>query len=342
MSGNNTSSFDPKRGTATTLLGSISRFAYNSDRIDAEAVPASAPSRVSTRGLTRQCSSRSIKREAVDPDTDDAQQPNEGPDTSAVRNAPKKRKKSVPGSKVVLFPELDTISDSLAPNLICVFIGINPGVQTSITGHAYAHRSNWFWKLLYSSACVDRLLPPRYDQELPRLFSLGLTNLVSRPTANQAQLSVQEKEEGVPILAEKIRVQKPESICFVGKDIWKIFHKIYFGVAMDEKEFQFGWQKLRGTTTNMRITGLLSSRKNPSDVKLEDLDLAPHLIKSENGTDVWEGALVFVSFSTSGLVSFSPEFKRQTWVELGVYVNERRAARGELSPKEAFDVTTQE
>ncbi|KAJ3231454.1 hypothetical protein HDU78_007711 [Chytriomyces hyalinus] len=335
MSGN-TSSFDPKRGTAT-LLGSISRFAYSSDRVDAEAVPASAPSRVSTRALTRQ-SSRSFKREAaVDPDTDEGQ-PNEGTDDSAVRNAPKKRTKSVPGSKVVLFPELDTISDSLAPNLICVFIGINPGVQTSITGHAYAHRSNWFWKLLYSSGCVDRLLPPRYDQELPRLFSLGLTNLVARPTANQAQLSLQEKEDGVPILAEKIRVQKPESICFVGKDIWKIFHKIYFGVAMDEKEFQFGWQKLRGTTTNMRITGLLSGKK-PSDVKLEDLDLGAHLMKSEDGAEVWQGALVFVSFSTSGLVSFSPEFKRQTWVELGVYVNERRAARGELSPKEPFEVT---
>ncbi|KAJ3235331.1 hypothetical protein HDU81_000607 [Chytriomyces hyalinus] len=331
MSGN-TSSADLKGGTAT-LLGSISRFAYSSDRVDAEAVPASAPSTVSTRWVTRQ-SSRSIKREAVvDPDSDDGQT-NEGPDTSSVRNVSKKRSKAVPGSKVVLFPELETISDSLAPNLICVFIGINPGVETGdmLMPTDQTGSGSCSIRALVLIGCFH------HDTELPRLFSLGLTNLVKRPTANQAQLSLQEKEEGVPILAEKIRVHKPESICFVGKDIWKIFHKVYFGVAMDEKEFQFGWQKLRGTRTDMRITGLLSGQY-PSAVKLEDQDVGAHLVKSEDGAEVWEGALVFVSFSTSGLVSFSPEFKRQTWVELGVFVNERRAARGELSPKEPFEVT---
>ncbi|KAI8616575.1 uracil-DNA glycosylase-like protein, partial [Chytriomyces sp. MP71] len=217
------------------------------------------------------------------------------------KRARKNKKGATPSqSNVVLFPHLNEINDSLADNLICLFIGINPGVQTAITGHAYAHKSNWFWKLLHSSTCVDRLLPPHYDNHLPRLFSLGCTNLVPRPTANQTQISEQEKRDGVPVLVNKIVRHRPESVCFVGKDIWKTFHKVYFGAAMDEKAFEFGWQRA------------------PATGKLEEVD----------EDDGWSGARIFVSFSTSGLVSFSPEFKKLTWSKLGEFVNERRVARG--------------
>ncbi|KAJ3014305.1 UNVERIFIED_CONTAM: hypothetical protein HDU68_000347 [Siphonaria sp. JEL0065] len=244
---------------------------------------------------------------------------------------PKKKKKAPTpskNSKVVQFPHLKEISDSLDHNLICLFIGINPGVKTAETGHAYAHKSNWFWKLLHSGGCTDRLLPCSYDTHLPQLYSLGTTNLVPRPTANQTQLAMQEKRDGAPVLAAKIRKWKPEAICFVGKDIWKVFHKEYYGVDMDEKGFEFGFQKSRVTGAD-----LLVGSKLIGGIKL-DKDDQEDVARNPD----WKGAKVFVSFSTSGLVSFSPDFKKEVWAKLGVFVNERREARGETSPREPFEI----
>ncbi|KAJ3074528.1 hypothetical protein HDU98_011030 [Podochytrium sp. JEL0797] len=248
---------------------------------------------------------------------------NQGPCNDKV--SPARKKRTAASSKIAFFPHLNELPETLAPNLICIFVGINPGVKTAETGHAYAHKSNWFWKLLFSGGCTDRLLPATYDRDMPRLYSLGLTNLVARPTANQTQLSLQEKRDGAPILAAKIRAHKPESVVFVGKDIWKIFHKEYFGVEMDEKSFEFGWQVLPVTKADVLI-GNKAVKGDEESAERED-----------NGSE-WKGAKVFVSFSTSGLVSFSPDFKRKVWAELGVFVNERRAARGEACPKEPFEI----
>ncbi|KAJ3141491.1 hypothetical protein HK100_006030 [Physocladia obscura] len=332
--------------------------------------------------------------------------------TTSGRSTPNSNRRIVSKSKnenVKIFPHLNPINDAIGPNLICLFVGINPGVKTAETGHAYAHPSNWFWKLLHSSLCTDRLLPPEYDKRLPRLYSLGTTNLVARPTANQTQISQQEKFDSAPILNAKIRKYKPESVCFVGKDIWKCFYKVYFGRNMDESSFKFGWQTIAGGAEDLligsrslgveeceeeeqdaeeggnaassilstsNIVGSCDSAEN--QVKIENNSSSTdnqikiendggggfrNIIKVENkgeivklesipgsdsvvgswsgllaapGTADWQGAKVFVSFSTSGLVSFPPEYKRQVWAELGTFVNERRAARGETSPKEAF------
>ncbi|ORY48223.1 DNA glycosylase [Rhizoclosmatium globosum] len=242
-------------------------------------------------------------------------------DNENVKDDDRTTKPSPPGKNVVQFPHLKEISDSIDKNLICLFVGINPGVKTSETGHAYAHSSNWFWKLLHSGGCTDRLLPYTYDTHLPRLYSLGTTNLVARPTANQTQLSQQEKIDGAPILAAKIRKWKPESVCFVGKDIWKVFHKKYFGCEMNEKGFEFGFQKMAATGADLLI----------GNKKSDGTDDDPEFANPD-----WKGARVFVSFSTSGLVSFPPEFKKQVWTKLGAFVNERREARGETSPKVPF------
>ncbi|KAH0015605.1 DNA glycosylase, partial [Aureobasidium melanogenum] len=101
---------------------------------------------------------------------------------STITNPSRKRKtpsKYAPPSK---YQHLNPLTDILAPDLIAVFVGTNPGIRTAAQGHAYAHPSNQFWKLLHSSGCTDERLRPDQDVELPARYLLGNTNIVERPT----------------------------------------------------------------------------------------------------------------------------------------------------------------
>src|SRR3954451_23623294 len=72
------------------------------------------------------------------------------------------------------------LTDQIGPGLRVLFVGINPGVRSAVTGHHFAGPSNRFWKLLAES----RLLPqPLTYQEDARLGESGfaITNLVASP-----------------------------------------------------------------------------------------------------------------------------------------------------------------
>ncbi|KAG6012356.1 hypothetical protein E4U41_005344, partial [Claviceps citrina] len=90
----------------------------------------------------------------------------------------------------------DPLPDALAPNLLVLFIGLNPGLATARSGHAYAHPSNLFWKLLHASGITPRRCLPHEDRHLPALYSLGLTNIVARPSRNASQLRGAELDRG--------------------------------------------------------------------------------------------------------------------------------------------------
>jgi G:T/U-mismatch repair DNA glycosylase len=45
------------------------------------------------------------------------------------------------------------LKDRSAPELRVLFVGINPGVRSAITGHAAGY-SNRFWKLLFESGLL--------------------------------------------------------------------------------------------------------------------------------------------------------------------------------------------
>jgi mismatch-specific thymine-DNA glycosylase len=217
----------------------------------------------------------------------------------------KKRQSSkyAPPSK---YAHLSPLTDILEPNLICVFVGFNPGVRTATSGHAYAHPSNLFWKLLYSSGLTDRRCKPEEDVDLPRLYSMGNTNIVSRPSKDVAELSKQEVVDGTPILDAKIRTFRPEAVCIVGKSIWEAIWQYHYGKKPTKKEFSYGWQNERH---NM---GLL-----PQDGE-------------ENGKDDWPGARVFVATSTSGLAAFlKPAEKEAIWKPFGEWVQKRREERAQ-------------
>ncbi|CAI4218666.1 unnamed protein product [Parascedosporium putredinis] len=141
-----------------------------------------------------------------------------------------------------VYAHLKGLTDALGPDLLVMMVGLNPGVRTAQSGHAYAHPSNLFWKLMHSSGVTTRLCRPEEDQDMPRLFHVGLTNIVARPSRNGAELSKGEMDEGVAVLEAKARAWRPEAVCFVGKSIWESVWRVRHGRALAKKEFKYGWQ----------------------------------------------------------------------------------------------------
>ena len=214
--------------------------------------------------------------------------------------SPSPKRKSRPPSGYAppsTYAHLPELVDVLEPNLLCVFVGLNPGIETARSGHAYAHPSNLFWKLLHSSGCTTRRCRPEEDVDLPRLFSMGNTNIVARPTRNGSELSKAEMDASVYILEDKMRKYKPEAVCLVGKGIWESIWRVRHGKPIKKEEFKYGWQDGK---ENMGVA--------------ED--------------EEWKGSKVFVATSTSGLAAtLLPAEKERVWRELGVWVERRREER---------------
>ncbi|ETS81962.1 hypothetical protein PFICI_06964 [Pestalotiopsis fici W106-1] len=232
------------------------------------------------------------------------------PDTSSQTStpSPKKKRSNRPKSSYAppsTYAHLPLLPDVLGPDLLILFVGLNPGIQTARSGHAYAHPSNLFWKLLFSSGITPVPCRAEEDGTLPERFALGNTNIVARPSRNGAELSRAEMDEGVAVLEDKIRKWRPEVVCIVGKSIWESIWRVRKGRAITKAEFRYGWQD---ETEDMGIPG----QSNGKDVETSDL----------------KGARVFVATSTSGLAaSLRPEEKERIWKELGDWCKARRRER---------------
>jgi len=137
--------------------------------------------------------------------------------------SPTKRKRGYATPET--YAHLDDLPDILANDLDVLFCGINPGQRSAEIGHHFGHPTNHFWSCLYESGFTTERLPPTEDHTLPERFSLGLTNLVDRPTAEQNELSANEQVAGVPALLAKVARYRPRVLCFVGLDIARTFQK---------------------------------------------------------------------------------------------------------------------
>ncbi|KAF8067482.1 uracil-DNA glycosylase-like protein [Lyophyllum atratum] len=100
-----------------------------------------------------------------------------------------------------------------------------PGQKSAEIGHHFGHPTNHFWSCLHQSGFTPAKLKPEEDHTLPKRFSLGLTNLVDRPTAEQNELSADEQTAGVPTLLAKVALYRPRILCFIGLDIAKTAQK---------------------------------------------------------------------------------------------------------------------
>lgn len=138
---------------------------------------------------------------------------------------------------------------------------------------------------------------------MPELYSLGLTNIVSRPTKDASELSKDEMDEGVAVLEEKTRKLRPEAVAIVGKSIWESIWRVRHGKKISKQEFKYGWQH---ESENMGVVS--------------------------EGEDQWPGAKVFVATTTSGLAAgMRPYEKEEIWAVLGKWVEQRRREREDAS-----------
>ena len=226
------------------------------------------------------------------------------------------------------YSHLPPLPDTLIPNLLCAFVGLNPGVQTATKGHPYAHPSNLYWTLLHTSGLTpDRRLAPSEYVILPEKYSLGNTNIVSRATRDGSQLSKEEMVAGAGVLDEKIRQWKPEVVCLVGKSIWEAVWKWKHGRGIKKGEFKYGFQD---EGENMGKNKKAKDKNGVFFGKGKGTHAAGEDEKDHGQGDVdrWEGARVFVATSTSGLAaSLSLREKEEIWAELGGWVKRRREER---------------
>ena len=101
-----------------------------------------------------------------------------------------------------------------------LFVGINPGVRSAMTGHHFAGFSNRFWKLLYDSRLVPEPIGFADDDRLPE-WGYGITNIVARPTPGIDTLRPDEYVKGRLALRRKIRRYAPPVVALVGVTVFR-------------------------------------------------------------------------------------------------------------------------
>ncbi|KIY02469.1 uncharacterized protein Z520_02608 [Fonsecaea multimorphosa CBS 102226] len=230
---------------------------------------------------------------------------------SNISTAPKlKKRRSTTKERASkdLYNPVNNLVDSLRPGLTLVCIGLNPGLMTAATGHAYAHPSNRFWHLLHTSGITPKKHLPSETRDLMDLYQIGNTNICVRPTRSGDGLSKQEMEEGAIVLDKKIALYKPEAVVIVGKGIWEAIWMAKKGQKkFNDPDFHWGWQD-------------------------EEMQLGRVW---EDGHLAWPGAKTFVATSTSGLAAtLTPAEKLAIWRPLGDWMTAKRkeseAASGKL------------
>ena len=119
---------------------------------------------------------------------------------------------------------LPPLRDCIRPPVRALFVGINPGIRSSMTGHHFAGVSNRFWKLLHESKLVPEAIGYLDDRRLPE-WGFGITNLIPRPTPGIDTLRPEEYAAGEQALRRKLRRVKPPVVVFVGVTLFRAVFK---------------------------------------------------------------------------------------------------------------------
>ena len=122
------------------------------------------------------------------------------------------------------------LKDRIKPGVRVLFVGINPGVRSAVTGHHFAGYSNRFWKLLWESGLVPEPITFEHDDRLPE-FGFGITNLIARPSPGIDDLMPSEYIEGWHALDRKIRRYRPEILALVGVTLYRAIEPLVIADA---------------------------------------------------------------------------------------------------------------
>lgn len=113
-------------------------------------------------------------------------------------------------------------TDLLGPDLHVLFVGINPGRRSAASGHHFAGPGNHFWPLLYDAGFTPRRLQPHEEEELLD-YGIGITNIVSRASRGEDDLSWDELIAGGEQLRELVRRWRPRVVAHLGKNVYRAY-----------------------------------------------------------------------------------------------------------------------
>lgn len=174
--------------------------------------------------------------------------------------------KPKPKRKSQNYKGYEELRPSIKPGLTLIFIGFNPGLESSKQQHHYAHHTNLFWKLFNESQILAKSLKfydikydnddllkeimmkakPCHDFQLVN-YNIGFTDLVLRCTRTAQELSFQEKLDNIPRLIKEFQYATPQKIVVIGKGIWEVFIKYIYTEPREYKRvmknFQWGLQE---------------------------------------------------------------------------------------------------
>jgi double-stranded uracil-DNA glycosylase len=156
------------------------------------------------------------------------------------------------------------LTDRIKPDLRVLFVGINPGVRSAITGHHFAGYSNRFWKLLWDSRLVPEPIAYEDDRRLLE-WDFGVTNLIARPSPGIDDLAPSEYLDGWHILEGKIRKYRPWIVALVGVTLYRVIQPL---VAEDADRKARARARTAPLTTGLRPETIHGARlyvlPNPS------------------------------------------------------------------------------
>jgi len=153
-----------------------------------------------------------------------------------------------------------------------------------------------------------RLLDPRENYILPQEFSIGLTNLVSRATIEQSELSKAEQINGISELMQKITQHRPRITCFVGLGIADIVKSVLTGTKCLKSKTR--------TAIGLQPYKVIYPNRNPSET------------------------LFYAVSSTSGrVVQYQKSDKVQQFTDLRVLVDKMK--RGDLDTEGLVPINMQ-
>lgn len=115
-----------------------------------------------------------------------------------------------------------TTPDIVAPGLRILFVGINPGRASAAKGHNFAGPGNHFWRLLHDAGLTPRVYEPHEERRLLD-HGIGITNVVSRASRGEADLSWDELIAGGKELRAKVQKLQPAMVALLGKSVYRAY-----------------------------------------------------------------------------------------------------------------------
>lgn len=114
---------------------------------------------------------------------------------------------------------LDSIPDTVRPQMRMLICGLNPGRVSAEAGISFANRGNRFWPAAIGAGVVSQDRAP--DHALLH-HGVGFTDLAKRMTDRAEQVTTAEFRSGAARVERLVRWLRPSSLVMVGLTGWRL------------------------------------------------------------------------------------------------------------------------